>query len=856
MAQLTREARKELVLGARSLGMTPSDLLAIMWNESARTLDPHKVGGDLNHPNGPFIGMIQFGKNERETYNYRPDMTQAEQIREMVVPFIRDRAVNWYKANGVEPDMSLGAIYTTVLGGNPGVDRNTRDSNGSINDHIASLQREAVPIARSALVGVDTNPTLLAVMSRARELMPGAETFGMYPTGGTRTPEEQAALVRAGWSKTHNSDHLDGAAIDLIPLDKNGNPQPNDLVRYGMIKTAMEAAAKELGVELDIGANWTGFKDRPHFALKDPSQVLPATYDAASGVWVPQWNEPPPTVPFSPEMVKELEVAGYPGLVKPIPTLAPMASVVPTPPPKGFGRETELAMLERTAQPPAMVAGDTPPQVVKPAGLRVKDDPIIVPSRVEPGRVEVNIPTPRTRPDVDPDRSIRELLSNRGTSLARRVWSPSERDAVNQDLLNRETWRRPEGDEFTKLSIERPQVPPRGTESYTPFTPTPVRLQVTGASGQARGANAEGTLAAAVPTPRPRPDNTVTFPEITLRETGRSLRTQVGVRPEPAPASGMPAARLETQVVTPPERPIGELPRGLNVQPVPGRVQLRVGGTAGPGAQGTTEYNNPIAAQTHHAPQEPEPLQNVGRGTSASDTTGVRDVTVSGAEIRSPQPGALRGIESRPPPEVRSGVEQTFPARQKPVGLNSQMVMGIGVPPAVPPAPPPLKEARTKDDVYTPVTPAPVVTAPPPPPAPPSVDPRPPGTPVAPEAPIEVGPATVTPGIQVNPATVPPPKVTQPVPPPPPVQQPTQPIVTSGTTFAKNQLAPAGNTVTGPVVGANFNERSGGSKNDYQTSVDSRGNSVVSWTTSSGRTITTYTDPSMGSGPIHQAGGF
>ena len=106
---------------------------------------------------------------------------------------------------------------------------------------------------------------------------------------GLRTKERQAALVRAGASKTSNSRHLTGHAVDLWPLDANGKNLPSDAafprgsavaqaasnaLWAGLRQIAAEAKviAKERGVLLEWGGDW-GW-DAPHFQLN--RKVYPA----------------------------------------------------------------------------------------------------------------------------------------------------------------------------------------------------------------------------------------------------------------------------------------------------------------------------------------------------------------------------------------------------------------------------------------------------------------------------------------------------------------------------------------------------------------------------------------------------
>lgn len=82
---------------------------------------------------------------------------------------------------------------------------------------------------------------------------------------GLRTVERQKRLVATGASKTMNSRHLTGHAIDIAPLD-NGVVSW-DWPLYHKLAPVIKEAAEELGVDLEWGGDWTSFKDGPHWQL-------------------------------------------------------------------------------------------------------------------------------------------------------------------------------------------------------------------------------------------------------------------------------------------------------------------------------------------------------------------------------------------------------------------------------------------------------------------------------------------------------------------------------------------------------------------------------------------------------------
>ena len=105
------------------------------------------------------------------------------------------------------------------------------------------------------------HPDLVRVVERAIQITD--VDFGV--TEGLRTRERQAQLFVAGASKTMNSRHLTGHAIDLVAYI--GSEVRWDWPLYHKIAAAMKAAAKELGVAITWGGDWASFKDGPHFEL-------------------------------------------------------------------------------------------------------------------------------------------------------------------------------------------------------------------------------------------------------------------------------------------------------------------------------------------------------------------------------------------------------------------------------------------------------------------------------------------------------------------------------------------------------------------------------------------------------------
>ena len=106
------------------------------------------------------------------------------------------------------------------------------------------------------------HPDLRRVIDRALQESP----LDFIVIEGLRTKERQTQLVKQGASKTMNSRHLTGHAVDLLPIGHDGKAA-FDWPLYDRLGPAVEAAAKKEGVAIAWGGRWKSFRDGPHFEL-------------------------------------------------------------------------------------------------------------------------------------------------------------------------------------------------------------------------------------------------------------------------------------------------------------------------------------------------------------------------------------------------------------------------------------------------------------------------------------------------------------------------------------------------------------------------------------------------------------
>lgn len=115
----------------------------------------------------------------------------------------------------------------------------------------------------------NVHPDLIRVVVAALQSSPVDFTV----IEGVRTRERQAQLVKQGASKTMNSRHLHGLAVDLMPIDPATGKGSWDWSLYHKLGPAMKRAAEQEQVPITWGGDWTTFKDGPHFEL--PHAIYP-----------------------------------------------------------------------------------------------------------------------------------------------------------------------------------------------------------------------------------------------------------------------------------------------------------------------------------------------------------------------------------------------------------------------------------------------------------------------------------------------------------------------------------------------------------------------------------------------------
>ena len=120
---------------------------------------------------------------------------------------------------------------------------------------------ELSKLSLERLEGVDERLKAIVTECAARCLFP----FNV--SEGLRSVEQQREYVRQGKSRTMNSKHLTGKAVDLYPLSMDRKQV--DWSRFEELADLMFQVAGDQGTELVWGGHWKTFVDKCHFQLKD-----------------------------------------------------------------------------------------------------------------------------------------------------------------------------------------------------------------------------------------------------------------------------------------------------------------------------------------------------------------------------------------------------------------------------------------------------------------------------------------------------------------------------------------------------------------------------------------------------------
>jgi peptidoglycan L-alanyl-D-glutamate endopeptidase CwlK len=107
----------------------------------------------------------------------------------------------------------------------------------------------------------DVHPDLVRVVRRAAAM----SSLDFTVLEGLRTLPRQKQLMAQGATRTLNSRHLTGHAVDLAPMI--GSTVSWDWPLYDRLAKIVKAAAEHEDVPITWGGDWENFKDGPHWEL-------------------------------------------------------------------------------------------------------------------------------------------------------------------------------------------------------------------------------------------------------------------------------------------------------------------------------------------------------------------------------------------------------------------------------------------------------------------------------------------------------------------------------------------------------------------------------------------------------------
>ena len=120
----------------------------------------------------------------------------------------------------------------------------------------------SITLSQSSLSRLEgVHPDLVRVVKKVAAMSP----LDFTVLEGLRTLDRQKQLMAAGATKTMNSRHLTGHAVDLAPMI--GGTVRWDWPLYHQLAAVVKDAANAENVPIQWGGDWRTFKDGPHWEL-------------------------------------------------------------------------------------------------------------------------------------------------------------------------------------------------------------------------------------------------------------------------------------------------------------------------------------------------------------------------------------------------------------------------------------------------------------------------------------------------------------------------------------------------------------------------------------------------------------
>jgi hypothetical protein len=134
---------------------------------------------------------------------------------------------------------------------------------------LAELDPKAIPVFTAFIAALDTELTDMRYIvfegRRSPKVQAAYYAQGREPLVAVNAKRAEADNYQITW--TLKSRHIDGLAMDVLPVDGCGNPTW-DLSHYRQQFTAIAKCARDAGLE--CGADWPAPKtDWPHYEIKE-----------------------------------------------------------------------------------------------------------------------------------------------------------------------------------------------------------------------------------------------------------------------------------------------------------------------------------------------------------------------------------------------------------------------------------------------------------------------------------------------------------------------------------------------------------------------------------------------------------
>lgn len=195
---LPQEERMAILQGAKRLGLHPYEFGGFLSLESGPNMDPNIVGG----AGGRHKGLIQFGQAEQQRYLKPGTQTRAGQMP-AVLQYFQDR--------GYKPGMGIERAYATVLGGNPNVSLEAKDSFGTSVAGAAKRFKQGGDLYENARRVLGDIPA---------EYLTGSEAQAQGASKGQET--SSASFLQGFLSAMEGSKPKDVSVTDLLKQELMG----------------------------------------------------------------------------------------------------------------------------------------------------------------------------------------------------------------------------------------------------------------------------------------------------------------------------------------------------------------------------------------------------------------------------------------------------------------------------------------------------------------------------------------------------------------------------------------------------------------------------------------------------------